>query len=104
MRSLTLGLAQLNSKLGDVRANLDKHLAYLDEAAKQGVELLVFPELSLCGYALQDLVPTVAHRPTADDAIFAPLLAASQARGIDVMVGFVHEDQRNRFFIAAAYL
>ncbi|MGQ0603805.1 MAG: nitrilase-related carbon-nitrogen hydrolase, partial [Anaerolineales bacterium] len=42
--------------------------------------------------------------PTADDAIFAPLLAASQARGIDVMVGFVHEDQRNRFFIAAAYL
>jgi predicted amidohydrolase len=104
MSSLTLGLAQLNTKLGDVRANLDKHLAFIDDAAKQGVDLLVFPELSLTGYALQDLVPTVAHRPTPEDAAFAPLLAASQARGIDLMVGFVHEDHRNRFYIAAAYL
>lgn len=101
---LTIGLAQINTKLGDVRANLDKHLAYIDDAAKQGVDLLIFPELSLTGYVLQDLAPTMATHPTPDDVVFSQLLAASRARNIDLMVGFVDEDSRNRFYIAAAYL
>ena len=104
MRPLTLGLAQLNTKLGDVRANLEQHLAIIDEAAQQGVQVLIFPELSLTGYVLQDLVPTIAHRPATDDEIFSPLLAASRARDMDLVVGFVDEDERNRFYIAAAYL
>jgi predicted amidohydrolase len=104
MASITLGLAQIKTRLGDVRANLEQHLAYIDQAAKQGVDLLVFPELSLTGYVLQDLVPMTVCRASPDDPVFGPLLAASRARGIDLMVGFVDEDQRNRFFIAAAYL
>jgi len=104
MRPLTLGLAQLSTTLGDVRANLEQHLAVIDDAAKQGVDVLIFPELSLTGYVLQDLVPTVAHRASPEDEIFGPLLAASRAREIDLMVGFVDEDARNRFFIASAYL
>lgn len=104
MTILTLGLAQIKTKLGDVAANLETHLAYIDRAAAQGVELLLFPELSLTGYVLQDLVPDVAHRPAPDDPVFARLLAATEARGIDLMVGFVDEDQRHRFYIAAAYL
>ncbi|MBI3176787.1 MAG: hypothetical protein HYZ35_02235, partial [Chloroflexi bacterium] len=71
MTTLTLGLAQIKTKLGDVQANLDKHLAYIDQAAAQGAQLLCFPELSLTGYVLQDLAPTVVHRPTADDPVFA---------------------------------
>ncbi len=102
MTTLTLGLAQIKSKLGDVAANLETHLAYVEQAAAQGVQLLLFPELSLTGYVLQDLVPAVAHRPTTDDPVFARLLDAS--RRLDLMVGFVREDKRHRFFIAAAYL
>jgi len=102
--TLTLGLAQIKTRLGDVQANLEKHLAYIDEAARQGVDVLVFPELSLTGYVVQDLVPTLAHAPTPDDPVFKPLLAATQARSMDVMVGFVDEDARHRFFISAAYL
>ncbi|MFQ5409884.1 MAG: nitrilase-related carbon-nitrogen hydrolase, partial [Anaerolineales bacterium] len=49
-----------------------------------------------------DLVPNVAHRPVSDDAVFGPLLEAS--RQLDLMVGFVHEDNRHRFYIASAYL
>jgi len=64
--------------------------------------LLVFPELSLTGYQVQDLVPEVAIRASASDPTFARLLDAS--RRLDLMVGFVHQDQRNRFYIAAAYL
>jgi NAD+ synthase (glutamine-hydrolysing) len=102
MTTLTIGLAQIKTKLGDVQANLEKHLTYIDQAAAQGVQLLIFPELSLTGYVLQDLVPTVSHRPTADDPVFAKLLEASHK--LDLMVGFVDEDVRHRFFIAAAYL
>ncbi len=98
----TLALAQISTHLGDIPANLEKHLALIEKARSQGAELLVFPELSLTGYVLQDLVPSMAHHPVPEDPVFAPLLKASQ--DIDLMVGFVDEDRRNRFFIAAAYL
>lgn len=99
---LSLALAQLNTHLGDVKANLEKHLALIDQARAASADLLLFPELSLTGYALQDLVPQVAHHPEPDDPIFRPLLEASKA--LDLTVGFVDEDRRHRFFIAAAYL
>lgn len=98
----TLALAQINTKLGDVEANLQKHLSYVKQAKAAGAQLLIFPELSLTGYALQDLASAVAHRPTPEDPIFGPLLEASQE--LDMVVGFVDEDNRHRFFIAGAYL
>jgi predicted amidohydrolase len=99
---LNLALAQINTCLGDVQANLDKHLSMLKEAKREGADLVVFPELSLTGYVLQDLVPSVAHRPIDDDPIFKYLLAAS--RDLDLVAGFVDEDARHRFYIASAYL
>lgn len=99
---LTLGLAQINTVLGKPEANLEKHLALAQQAAQAGADLLIFPELSLTGYVLQDLTPAVAHRPHSDDPLFHPLLQASKT--IDLLVGFVEEDTRNRFYIAAAYL
>jgi NAD+ synthase (glutamine-hydrolysing) len=99
---LTLALAQINTRLGDVEINLEKHIQIADEARRSGADLLVFPELSLTGYGLQDLVSTVALRPGPDDPIFRRLLEASQE--IDLVVGFVDEDRRSRFYIAAAYL
>lgn len=99
---LTLALAQINTRLGDVEANLAKHLQLADEARRSGADLLVFPELSLTGYALQDLVSAVSIRPTPNDPTFRRLLDASQE--IDLVVGFVDEDSRSRFYIAAAYL
>ena len=99
---LKLALAQINTKLGLVESNLEKHLMQIEQAAHDGAQLVVFPELSLTGYVLQDLVPTVAQRADPSDPIFKQLLAASQ--DIDVVVGFVEEDVRNRFFISSAYL
>jgi NAD+ synthase (glutamine-hydrolysing) len=98
----TLALAQINTKLGDVAANLETHREYIDKARDAGVNLLIFPELSLTGYALQDLVYMVARRPSYDDPIFGPLLKASE--DLDIVVGFVDEDDRHRFFIAETYL
>jgi NAD+ synthase (glutamine-hydrolysing) len=99
---LKLALAQMNTHLGDVQVNLEKHLSLIEDARKEQADLVVFPELSLTGYVLQDLVAAVSHRPEPDDPIFLQLLKAS--RDLDLVVGFVNEDRRNRFFIASAYL
>jgi len=97
-----VGLAQMAPRLGDVAHNLQRHLALVEEAKSQGVDLLLFPELGLTGYSLKDLVPSVAIRPTDDDPIFQQLLAASQE--IDLVVGFIEESERHVFYNAAAYL
>ena len=99
---IKLAIGQINTFLGDPEANLEKHLSYSHNAIEAGADLLVFPELSLTGYALQDLATTVADHATPSDQIFRPLLEASN--DIDLVVGFVDEDSRHRFFIASAYL
>jgi predicted amidohydrolase len=100
--NLKVGLAQINPRLGDVEANLKIHLETIEKAADQGVELLVFPELSLTGYRLRDLAFEVAMQPSFKDPLFAPLLDAS--RDMDVVVGFVETDRRQKYYISAAYL
>lgn len=100
--SIRLALVQMDTRLGDVDANLDRHLALINEAQAHDSDLILFPELSLTGYSLQDLVPEVAHRPDPTDPLFARLIEASQ--GIDVVVGFVEQGRRHRFYISAAYL
>jgi predicted amidohydrolase len=99
---LTLALAQINTRLGDVHANLEKHLELARQAHASGADLLIFPELSLTGYVLQDLASAVACRPAVDDPVFKSLLEASQT--LDMVVGFVDEDSRHRFYISSAYL
>lgn len=99
---MKIAIAQINTVLGNLQANLEKHLEKIESAKQQQADLIIFPELSLTGYILQDLTSSVALRPTYDDPIFRPLL--EQSREIDIVVGFVEKDQRSRFFIAAAYL
>ena len=99
---IRLAVAQIDTVLGDLEANLEKHLAKIDEAVKAKADLVVFPELSLTGYALQDLTSAVARPASAEDPMFEALLEASQ--NVVVLVGFVQLDSRNRFFNSAAYL
>ena len=99
---IKVGLAQIYPKLGDLAYNLQVHLDYVRQAREQSVDLLVFPELSLTGYQVQDLVPEVAIETDAKSEVFGALLKASAE--IDIVVGFVHRDRRKRFYIADAYL
>ncbi len=99
---IKIALSQFNTTLGDVKVNFEKHMAQIQAANKEEADLLIFPELSLTGYVLQDLAVASALRPHQEDPIFNDLLSASQ--DMDLMVGFVHEDRRHRFYIASAYL
>ena len=101
-KKFTVGMAQTFPRLGDVEFNLHRHLELIREAQGLGVDLLVFPELSLVGYTLRDLVPHVAVRPSPEHPIWKPLLEAS--RDIALVVGFVEEDERRQFFVASAFL
>ena len=60
MGTLRIGLAQMNAAVGDFSRNVAGILAKVDEAEAAGVDLLVFPELALCGYPPEDLL----HAPS----------------------------------------
>ncbi|HEY5276071.1 MAG TPA: nitrilase-related carbon-nitrogen hydrolase, partial [Coriobacteriia bacterium] len=60
MQPLRIALAQLAPELGLLDANLARHRELLIEARAAGAGLIVFPELGLTGYHLQDLAAEVA--------------------------------------------
>ena len=70
-------------KVADVEYNLKQHIQLLREAHSEGVQLLVFPELSLTGYTCADLFH---HRPLLDATVQAIMHLAEAARGIDMAV------------------
>ena len=100
---LTLGLAQYYPQLGNVPENVARHCEWLQRAVAKSVDVLLFPELSLCGYQLQDLVSEVAMAADESDERFRPILDATHATGVDALVGFVQSDHRHRYYPAAAY-
>ncbi|HSR47045.1 MAG TPA: nitrilase-related carbon-nitrogen hydrolase [Anaerolineales bacterium] len=102
MRAFTLALAQIQTTLGGTDANLETHLEVIARARRDGADLVVFPELSLTGYMLQDAAEDVALVPSGEDPVFRRLLRAS--RSVDCVVGFVERDRRQQKYIAAAYL
>ncbi|MFN8632107.1 MAG: nitrilase-related carbon-nitrogen hydrolase [Chloroflexota bacterium] len=85
MQPLRIALAQIAPRLGDLEANLARHHELIAAARERGAGLLVFPELGLTGYQLQDLAAEVAMRP--DDPRLAAL--ANAARGMSTVVSFV---------------
>jgi len=88
---LTVGLAQIDCRLGQIEANVEKHLETIRRARSEGVELLLFPELSLTGYRLLHLTSRVATR-LEDSAALAQLLAA--AGDMHVVVGLVERGDK----------
>ena len=98
---MKVALAQISPILGDVKKNLDLHLRYFEKARKKKVDLLIFPELSLTGYTLKDLVEDVAISPK-DSPIFDRLL--TESRDVSSVFGFVEEKERGLFFNSAAFL
>ncbi|WP_026973925.1 nitrilase-related carbon-nitrogen hydrolase [Alicyclobacillus contaminans] len=101
-QSLRVALGQVRPVLGDVAANVDKHVTIMNEAKQQGASLVVFPELGLTGYQLQDLTLDVAC--TLDSPALQPLLSASRDLALDVVFSFVEESRDHRFYIASAYV
>ena len=53
---MNIALAQINTTVGDFAGNIDRIVKYARRAQERGADLVVFPELALCGYPPRDLV------------------------------------------------
>ncbi len=89
MRRLRIGLAQINTTVGDLRGNTDRIVDGLERAREHQVDLVLFPELAIPGYPPEDLLlkPSFIE---ANRACLDELLPLTQ--GLTAVVGFVDVD------------
>ncbi|MFO7979981.1 MAG: nitrilase-related carbon-nitrogen hydrolase [Candidatus Aminicenantes bacterium] len=97
---MKVALAQIAPILQDVKKNFIRHLELIEKAKSSQADLIIFPELSLTGYTLKDLVPETAINPNKSE-LFAKLKLIS--KDISIVLGFVEEKERGNFFNTAAY-
>jgi predicted amidohydrolase len=100
MKLLRIALAQMSPRLGMLDVNIAAHADLIEKARQGGANLIVFPELGLTGYQLQDLAAEVAM--SADDTRLVELARA--AGEMSAVVSFVEEAEDHRLFISAALL
>lgn len=98
--TIRIALAQIAPTLGNVQKNLQLHLDTVAMARKEGVDVVVFPELSLTGYYLRDMVWDVST--SIDSEIITAIRNAAQ--DMDVVFGFVEESRRHRVFNSGVYV
>ncbi|MCJ7565353.1 MAG: carbon-nitrogen hydrolase [Candidatus Aminicenantes bacterium] len=95
-------LAQTAPRLGNIKKNLELHLQAIEKARKEKADLIVFPELSLTGYKLRDLVETVTVDPDRSKEIRE---LKRLSKDIALVFGFVEEREAEKglFYNSAAF-
>ncbi len=85
--TLSICTAQLNFVVGDLPGNTQKIITAAQEAHAAGAQLLLTPELALCGYAAEDLLLRPAFLAACDDAVKAVAAACAGLKGLVVVLG-----------------
>ena len=85
--TLKLCVAQLNFVVGDLAGNSQKIIDAARSAYADGVRLLLTPELSICGYAAEDLFLRHAFIDACDDAVKTVARALAGLKDMTVVVG-----------------
>ncbi len=99
---LRLRIEQIAPRLGRVDLNLTLHSERLAQATRDGISLVVFPELSLTGYLLKDLVPEVAM--SSGDLLHLLEDHCAGVCNLEAVIGFVEETSGHRFHNSAAFV
>ena len=85
--TLKICVAQLNLIVGDLHGNAQKMINAAHEAYEHGARLLLTPELSICGYAAEDLFLRPAFISACHDAVKMVANACAGLKGMVVVVG-----------------
>lgn len=93
-------IAQIKPILGNVEKNAEKHFEIIKKAVAERCDIVIFPELSLTGYYLLDLVYEVAMDES--HPIYQKFLELS--KDIAIVFGYVDESPDRRFYNAAAFV
>jgi NAD+ synthetase len=96
--TMKLAIAQINSAVGDLAGNAAKILQYAEQARQQGAQLLLAPELALCGYPPEDLLLREGFNHACTQALEE---LAGKISGIAVVVGHPHDHDGNLYNAAS---
>jgi predicted amidohydrolase len=96
---LRVAMAQIAPALADRKRNFALHLDRIEAARRQQSDLVIFPELSLTGYFVRDMVPDLALSRTGPE--IRELVHAAGA--MSLVAGMVEESPRHRFYNAAFF-
>ncbi|MFC1903664.1 nitrilase-related carbon-nitrogen hydrolase, partial [Chloroflexota bacterium] len=99
MHRLRIGMAQINTTVGDFKSNTGKMLEAVDKAKSLGIDLLTFPELATCGYPPEDLL---FKSQFIDENLKSLDLIIKHSSGITLVAGFV--DAKKDLYNAAAVI
>ncbi len=97
---IKIALAQINSNVGGLKENTDKIISFIRKSQKQGVALLVFPELSLVGYPPEDLL--LKKHFISKNKQFLKSITAS-CIDIAVLVGYV-DKKKDKIYNSCAFI
>lgn len=94
MKSLIIGLGQINSTVGDFSGNARKIISYLELAERGKVDLIIFPELAVSGYPVWDLANKKSFVEAGLKAL-AEIVKATRTIHAAVAVGFIDRASAN---------
>jgi NAD+ synthase (glutamine-hydrolysing) len=83
---LKIAIAQLNFKIGDFEGNTAQIADVLFKSKQEGVDLVVFPEMSVCGYLPDDLLD---YPSFVEKSEYSLELVAQSCQGIAAIIGGV---------------
>jgi len=95
---MRVGLGQFNAVVGDLAGNAEKMREFYARAVQEDVDLLIFPELAVCGYPPEDLV--LKKHFLAECMASIEKIAAS-CPGKTLIVGFVESTHKESYNSAA---
>ncbi len=98
---MRLALAQINSTVGDLEGNQHKILDFIRLARQQEADIVIFPEMALCGYPPEDLL---LKKSFVEQNIKALNVLAKTLQKISAVVGFVDRDKQGHLYNALAVI
>jgi len=106
MTTLRVALAQINTTVGDLDRNADLIVEAASEAAAAGADIVVFPEMALTGYPVEDLALRPAFREASQRGLaeLPGRLVEAGAGDVLVLVGYLDHDERGVRNAAGALL
>lgn len=95
-QTLSIAFAQINTIVGDIRGNAEAVVRHAREAATQGADLVVFPEMVITGYPPEDLLFKRSFQDCAIDAVQRIAVELSDCTAA-VLVGGVWREEEQLF-------
>lgn len=100
---MKIALGQINPCIGDIKGNTEKIIKFSSLAVKEGARLVIFPELSICGYPPLDIMFKTGFLQANLKALD---YLADSIKDVAIIVGYVDNDPKNTHKLtnSAAYI